>query len=69
MARELFRVGGGTLVGMLHVPALPGSPTHDGAPLSAIERGVVEDARILGEAGFDALLIQNTGDGPGRDGT
>ncbi len=69
MARKLFRIGGGTLVGMLHVAALPGTPTHDGTPLAAIERAVVEDARILNEAGFDALLIQNTGDGPpGRDG-
>jgi membrane complex biogenesis BtpA family protein len=65
----LFRVGGDTLVGMLHVAALPGSPHHDGTPLSAIERVVVEDARILAAAGFDALLIQNSGDGPpGRDG-
>jgi len=65
----LFRPGGRALVGMLHVAALPGSPNHDGTPLAAIERIVVEDARILAEAGFHALLIQNSGDGPpGRDG-
>ncbi len=69
MVAPLFRRGGGTLVGMLHAAALPGSPMHDGTPLAAIERAVVEDARVLAEAGFDALLIQNTGDGPpGRDG-
>lgn len=69
MSPALFRVGGGTLVGMLHVAALPGSPNHDGTPLATIERTVVADARILAEVGFDALLIQNSGDGPpGRDG-
>lgn len=65
----LFRRGGGTLVGMLGVAALPGSPTHDGTSFEAIEQAVVQDARVLAEAGFHALLIQNTGDGPpGRDG-
>jgi uncharacterized protein len=69
MTEPLFRRGRGTLVGMLSVAALPGSPTHDGTPFAAIERAVVEDAQVLAEAGFDALLIQNTGDGPpGRDG-
>ena len=65
----LFRRGGGTLVGMLSAAALPGSPTSDGTTLESIERAVVADSRILAQAGFDALLIQNTGDGPpGRDG-
>jgi membrane complex biogenesis BtpA family protein len=65
----LFRRAGRTLVGMLSVAALPGSPTHDGTPFEAIESAVVEDARVLAQAGFDSLLIQNTGDGPpGRDG-
>ena len=69
MNPALFQAGGGTLVGMLHVAALPGSPFHDGTPLATIERTVVQDARILAQAGFDALLIQNSGDGPpGRDG-
>ena len=64
----LFRTGGGTLVGMLHVAALPGSPFHEGTSLAAIEKVVVEDARIMAAAGFDALLLQNSGDGPpGKD--
>lgn len=63
---DLFSRGGRTLVGMLHLPPMPGSPRHDGTSLREIERRAVDDAEILAEAGFDALLLQNTGDGPGR---
>lgn len=63
----LFDRGRGTLIGMLHLPSLPGSALHDGAPIEAIERAVVADALALADAGFDALMIQNGGDGPGKD--
>lgn len=64
----LFRSGGRTLIAMLHLPSLPGSAVHDGTPLAVVERRTVEEALALAEAGFDALLIQNTADGPpGKD--
>ncbi|MDQ3870482.1 MAG: BtpA/SgcQ family protein [Chloroflexota bacterium] len=65
---RLFHAGAGTLVAMLHLQPLPGSPLHDGTPLQAIERRTLDEARALAEAGFDALMLQNTGDGPpGKD--
>lgn len=68
LSTALIRPGAGTLIGMVHLPPLPGSPLHDGSPLTAIERQAIADAAALAEAGFDALLIQNTGSGPpGKD--
>jgi uncharacterized protein len=65
---RLFRRRGAILVGMLHLPPLPGSALHDGTTLADIERRAVDEALALHEAGFDALLLQNTGDGPpGKD--
>jgi membrane complex biogenesis BtpA family protein len=68
VARALFRRGGRTLIAMLHLPALPGSALHGGDTLRQIEARTVDEARCLAEAGFDALMIQNTGHGPpGKD--
>ncbi len=51
------------LIGMIHLPPLPGSPrTHP--PLSeSLDRALI-DAKVLAAAGFDALMIENFGDAP-----
>lgn len=51
------------LVGMLHLPALPGSP---GARLGVdqIAAHCLGEARIYRDAGFDGLLIENMHDRP-----
>lgn len=51
------------LVGVIHLPALPGSPR---SALSAAEcaRSAAEDARVLEAAGFDAIVVENFGDAP-----
>ncbi|MDB4943375.1 MAG: photosystem biosis protein BtpA, partial [Labilithrix sp.] len=53
----------GTLVGVIHLPALLGSP---GSTLSAEEcaRAAGADARVLAEAGYDAIIVENFGDAP-----
>lgn len=51
------------LIGMIHLPALPGSPTHQ-SPMTDIIDGALRDASILCKAGFDALMIENYGDVP-----
>ncbi len=51
------------LVGMLHLPALPGSPLGRSS-LDAIEDLVLADARVLAESGFDAAILENYGDLP-----
>lgn len=51
------------LIGMVHLPALPGAPAHE-LPMPAILDRVTRDSRTLVEAGFDALLVENFGDTP-----
>ena len=51
------------LVGVIHLPALPGSPR---STLTAAEcaRSAADDARILADAGYDAIVVENFGDAP-----
>ena len=52
-----------TLVGMCHLPPLPGSPLHT-LPVSGIIEHALRDAQTLREAGFGSLMIENFGDTP-----
>jgi uncharacterized protein len=52
------------LVAMIHLPPLPGAGNYDGAPVRAIADRAMREAEMLADAGFDALLIQNTHDRP-----
>ena len=51
------------LIGMVHVGALPGTPRHTD-PLPAIIDAAVRDARVIADAGFDAIVIENMHDVP-----
>jgi membrane complex biogenesis protein, BtpA family len=51
------------LIGMVHLPALPGSPEFDG-DRSAVRERALADAQTLAAAGFDACLMENLGDTP-----
>lgn len=51
------------LVGMVHLPALPGSPEYEG-DRRAVRGEALADALTLIESGFDGLLIENFGDAP-----
>ena len=51
------------VVGMVHLPALPGSPGFDGDRDSIRDRAL-EDATTLLEGGVDGLLVENFGDAP-----
>jgi membrane complex biogenesis BtpA family protein len=50
-------------VGVVHLPALPGSP-RSSAACSEIAGRAADDARALERAGFDLVLIENFGDAP-----
>jgi membrane complex biogenesis BtpA family protein len=52
-----------TVVGMLHVPALPGTPRH-AQPIDAIVEHCAREAQTYTAAGVDALLIENMHDVP-----
>src|SRR5262245_35004850 len=53
----------GPVIGMLHVPALPGSPRHT-LPFTAIVDWVLKDASAMHAGSVDALILENFGDVP-----
>lgn len=52
-----------TLIGMVHLPPLPGSPRWEGS-MERAAAAALADARALVEGGIDALLVENFGDAP-----
>jgi membrane complex biogenesis BtpA family protein len=50
------------LVGMVHLPALPGAPDFDDR--ATIHERALADARTLADVGVDALIVENFGDAP-----
>ncbi|PYO02082.1 MAG: phosphorybosylanthranilate isomerase [Candidatus Rokuibacteriota bacterium] len=52
-----------TLIGMVHLTPLPGSPRWDGS-MERATVAAVADATVLIEGGMDALLVENYGDAP-----
>jgi len=52
------------IIGMLHLPPLPGAYNYGGQPLDAIVEHTLREADILATAGFDGFLMQNAGDRP-----
>lgn len=54
------------LVAMIHLPPLPGAANYDGRPVRAIARVAADEATMLEQAGFHAVMIQNTHDRPPR---
>ena len=53
------------LIGMVHLLPLPGAPGYRGS-IDEIAACAASDARILADAGFDAVLVENYGDAPFR---
>jgi uncharacterized protein len=51
------------LIGVIHVQALPGTPSS-ALDITAVVSTAVDEARIYRDAGFDGLLIENTHDRP-----
>ena len=52
------------LIGMIHLPSLPGAPNYGGQPVTTIAALAAQDARVLQDAGIDGVLIQNSNDHP-----
>jgi membrane complex biogenesis BtpA family protein len=54
------------LVGVIHLPALAGTPGAPGAADALARAGLlaVREAKALEQAGFDGLMIENFGDAP-----
>ncbi len=56
------------LIGVIHLPALAGSPGSQGlSPSAAMAQAgawAVKEARTLAQAGFEGLILENFGDSP-----
>lgn len=52
-----------TMIGMVHIAALPGTPKNTLGPRDIISRAVAEAIELV-ELGFDALLVENMHDAP-----
>jgi hypothetical protein len=62
MNEDVFGTGE-PLVGMVHLPPLPGAPRFDG-DRAALEARAVTDAEALAAGGVDGVLVENFGDAP-----
>ena len=51
------------LIGMVHLPPLPGAPRYDGTR-QVIRARALADALVLAENGMDGVLVENYGDTP-----
>ncbi|MFC7057928.1 BtpA/SgcQ family protein [Halovenus salina] len=60
--RDLFDTST-PLVGMVHLPALPGAPRHE-QPRDDIRARALADAHTLARNGLDGILVENFGDAP-----
>lgn len=61
--KDLFP-GGKPIIGMIHLPPLPGYPESPG--IDDIIRRAARDMQVLEEAGIDGVLIENEYDRPHR---
>lgn len=59
----LFLSGRKVIIGMLHLPPLPGSPRFRGS-MKELIRSAQMDLKALIQGGVDAILIENFGDKP-----
>ena len=60
---DMFKTAVKPIIGMLHVPALPGSPLNS-LDFEAIIDWVLGDAKVLTDGGVDGLIVENFGDVP-----
>lgn len=51
------------LIGMVHLAPLPGAPAF-GGNFDALLEQAIEDAKLIAEAGFGAIMVENFGDAP-----
>jgi membrane complex biogenesis BtpA family protein len=61
---EIFGRERGTLIGVVHLLALPGAPDYRGGGIQPIVERALADAAAYAGGGFDGLIVENHGDIP-----
>ena len=51
-------------LGVIHLPAMPGDPCHDGSGFRGVEAHALSDAEALVQGGVDGLVLENFGSVP-----
>ena len=65
MSEKIIQFGCKTVVAMVHIPALPGSPDYDAASgMTKILTSVIADLEALQSGGVDAVMFGNEFDRP-----
>ncbi len=62
LLKEIFGIDK-PLIGVVHLPPLPGSPRYDGNFDKIVERAL-RDARAYERGGIDGIIVENFGDTP-----
>ena len=52
------------IIGVIHLPPLPGAPRYDGQPVEEIYAAGVADAHSMSQAGIDGIIVENAFDLP-----
>ena len=52
------------IIGVIHLPPLPGAPRYDGQPVEDIYQAGVTDALAMSQAGIDGIIVENASDLP-----
>jgi uncharacterized protein len=52
------------VIGVIHLPPLPGSPRYSGELMAKIYAAGARDARTLAEGGIDGIIVENASDLP-----
>lgn len=52
------------VIGVIHLPPLPGSPRYSGEAMAEIYAAGARDARTLAEGGIDGIIVENASDLP-----
>jgi len=57
------------LIGVVHLPPMPGDPGHYEGGFPSVESAALRDAEVLVAGGVDGLIVENFGSAPFRKGT
>lgn len=68
VVEEIFQVEK-AVIGVVHLPPLPGSPRYNGDDMSSIIERALRDARTLRDGEVDGVIIENFWDVPYRRGS